>query len=151
VSIQPARFDRKRFFPAPDSPRTGSLSVNAHPFAGQAGDGGDSVARRAPSFDKLCREIERVLSQSRFKVEEAVPLIDQRLQQIFREAFDNDKLSVTDSLSPETMPEWDSLVQVKLIVGCEEEFGVKFSIEATIESNSVGKLKSVLVAKGVAS
>lgn len=91
-----------------------------------------------------------VLSQLRFKVEEAVALIDQRLQQIFREAFDNDKLSVTDSLSPETVPEWDSLVQVKLIVGCEEEFGVKFSIEETIESNSVGKLKSVLAAKGVA-
>ncbi|MGC9947941.1 MAG: acyl carrier protein [Bryobacteraceae bacterium] len=76
-------------------------------------------------------------------------LIEQRLQQIFREAFENDKLNLTDSLSPETLPQWDSLGHVKLIMGCEEEFGVKFTIEETVESNSVGKLKSVLASKGV--
>jgi len=79
-----------------------------------------------------------------------VPLIDQRLQQIFREAFENEKLTLSDSLSPETMPAWDSLAHVKLMMGCEEEFCVKFTIEETVESTSVGKLKSVLVAKGVA-
>jgi acyl carrier protein len=78
-----------------------------------------------------------------------VTLIDQRLQQIFREAFDNDKLDLTESLSPETLPQWDSLGHVKLIMGCEEEFGVKFTIEQTVESTSVGKLKSVLASKGV--
>ena len=77
-------------------------------------------------------------------------LIDRRLQQIFREAFDNDKLTLTDALSPETMPAWDSLAHVKLMMGCEEEFGVKFTIEETVESTSVGKLKSVLALKGVA-
>ena len=77
-------------------------------------------------------------------------LIDQRLQQIFREAFDNDKLVLADALSPEVMPQWDSLAHVKLIMGCEEEFGVKFTIEETVESTSVGKLKSVLASKGVA-
>jgi acyl carrier protein len=79
-----------------------------------------------------------------------VTLIDQRLQQIFREAFDNNKLTLTDALSPETMPAWDSLAHVKLMMGCEEEFGVKFTIEETVESTSVGKLKSVLASKGVA-
>jgi acyl carrier protein len=79
-----------------------------------------------------------------------VTLIDQRLQQIFRETFDNDKLTLTDALSPETMPAWDSLAHVKLMMGCEEEFGVKFTIEETVESTSVGKLKSVLASKGVA-
>jgi acyl carrier protein len=38
---------------------------------------------------------------------------------------------------------------VKLMMGCEEEFGVKFSIEETVESTSVGRLKAVLVSKGV--
>ena len=77
-------------------------------------------------------------------------LNDQRLQQIFREALDNDKLTLTDALSPESMPQWDSLAHVKLMMGCEEEFGVKFTIEETVESTSVGKLKSVLALKGVA-
>ncbi|HUE03349.1 MAG TPA: acyl carrier protein [Bryobacteraceae bacterium] len=77
-------------------------------------------------------------------------LLDQRLQRIFREALESDKLALTDSLSPETLLEWDSLGHVKLIVGCEEEFGIKFTIEETVESTSVTKLKSVLAAKGVA-
>jgi acyl carrier protein len=82
-------------------------------------------------------------------VEEAVTLTDQRLQQIFREAFENDKLTLSDGLSPETLPEWDSLAHVKLMMGCEEEFGVKFSIEETVESTSVARLKQVLTSKGV--
>ena len=76
-------------------------------------------------------------------------LLDQRLQQIFREAFDNSRLTLTDDLSPESMPEWDSLGHLKLIMGCEEEFGIKFTIEETVESTSVGKLKAVLAAKEV--
>ena len=82
-------------------------------------------------------------------MKEAVTLTDRRLQQIFREAFENDKLALTDSLSPENLPEWDSLGHVKLIMGCEEEFGVKFTIEETVESTSARKLKAVLAAKGV--
>lgn len=78
-------------------------------------------------------------------------LIDQRLQQIFREAFDNDKLTINDSFSPETAPAWDSLVHVKLIMGCEEEFGIKFTIEETVESTSVAKFKALLASKGVSS
>lgn len=77
-------------------------------------------------------------------------LTDQRLQQIFREVFENDALVLSDSLSPETERAWDSLAHLKLIMGCEEEFGVKFTLEETVDSNSVGKLKSVLAAKGVA-
>lgn len=76
-------------------------------------------------------------------------LIDQRLQQVFREVFENNKLTLSDALSPETMPQWDSLAHVKLIMASEEEFGVKFSIEETVESTSVGQLKAVLASKGV--
>jgi acyl carrier protein len=78
-----------------------------------------------------------------------VTLIDQRLQQVFREVFENNKLTLSDALSPETMPQWDSLAHVKLIMASEEEFGVKFSIEETVESTSVGQLKAVLASKGV--
>ena len=76
-------------------------------------------------------------------------MTDQRLQQIFREAFENDKLTLSDNLSPENTAAWDSLAHVKIMMGCEEEFGVKFSIDETVESTSVGKLKSVLASKGV--
>jgi len=79
-----------------------------------------------------------------------VSLTDQRLQQIFREIFGNDSLALSDSLSPETLPAWDSLAQVNLIMTCEQEFGVKFSTDEQLEIHSVAALKSVLAAKGVA-
>ena len=77
-----------------------------------------------------------------------MPLTDQRLQQIFREVFEDDRLAISDMLSPETFPAWDSLAHLKLIMSCEEEFGVKFTLEETIDSNSVARLKAVLAAKG---
>lgn len=78
-------------------------------------------------------------------------LIDQQLQQIFREVFENETLLLSDALSPETMRGWDSLAHLKLIMRCEEEFGVKFTIEETVESSSLRKLKEVLTSKGVVS
>jgi acyl carrier protein len=77
-----------------------------------------------------------------------VNLTDQRLQQVFREVFENDKLMLSDTLSTATLPQWDSLAHVKLMMSCEEEFGVKFSIEETVETTSVAQIKSVLAAKG---
>ncbi len=78
-----------------------------------------------------------------------VTLTERRLQQVFREVFDNDKLALADELSPETLPAWDSLAHIKLVAACEEEFGVKFSLEETVESTSVAQLKAVLASKGV--
>ncbi|MFN7939194.1 MAG: acyl carrier protein [Bryobacteraceae bacterium] len=73
-----------------------------------------------------------------------------RIQQAMREVFDNDNLVVTDDLSVDTFPDWDSLSQVKLIIALQEEFGVTFQTEEVLEATSVGKLKGLLASKGVA-
>ncbi len=70
--------------------------------------------------------------------------IDQRVRRVFREVFENDGMQVTDSLSVENTPEWDSLAQIKLIVGLEEEFGIKFTTDEVMEANSVGALKQAI-------
>jgi len=76
--------------------------------------------------------------------------LDQRIQRIFREVFENDSLQVHDDLSAQTLPDWDSLAQVKLILGLEEEFGVKFTTAEVAELNSVQSLKRALAGKGAA-
>ncbi len=75
--------------------------------------------------------------------------VDQRVQRIFREVFENDAMEVGDALSAETHADWDSLAQVKLILGLEEEFGVKFTTAEVTELHSVGSIKQALAAKGV--
>ena len=77
--------------------------------------------------------------------------LDTRLQAIFRDVFDDDGLVITDATSHKNLEGWDSFHQVKLIISIEEEFSVKLSIEEAIGIVSVGKLKEVLIAKGVPS
>jgi acyl carrier protein len=75
--------------------------------------------------------------------------LDQRLQNVFQEVFDEDDLEVTDDTSSKTLPNWDSFAQVKLVVGMEEEFDIKFTTEEVASLSSVGEIKRALVAKGV--
>jgi acyl carrier protein len=70
--------------------------------------------------------------------------IDQRVEKIFREVFENDGMQIEDGLCPDNVMDWDSLAQVKLIVGLEEEFGIKFTTEEVTRLKSVGDLKQVV-------
>ena len=70
--------------------------------------------------------------------------IDQRIEKIFREVFENDGMQIEDGQSPGNVMDWDSLAQVKLIVGLEEEFGIKFTTEEVTHLKSVGDLKQVI-------
>jgi acyl carrier protein len=75
--------------------------------------------------------------------------LDQRLQNVFQEVFDDEDLEVTANTSAKTLPNWDSFAQVKLVVGLEEEFDVKFTTEEVATLSSVGQLKHALQSKGV--
>ena len=74
---------------------------------------------------------------------------EQRLQNVFQEVFEDDDLEVTDDLSSKTLETWDSFAQVKLIVGLEEEFDVKFTTDEVATLSSAVQLKQALHAKGI--
>jgi acyl carrier protein len=76
--------------------------------------------------------------------------IDQKLQAIFRDVFENDSLTIDDNFSYENYEDWDSFHQVKLVIAIEEEFEVKFSTEEAVMLTSVQELKTALQAKGIA-
>jgi acyl carrier protein len=75
--------------------------------------------------------------------------LDQRLQNVFQEVFDDEDLEVTADTSVKTLPNWDSFAQVKLVVGLEEEFDVKFTTDEVATLSSAGELKRAIQAKGV--
>jgi acyl carrier protein len=60
-----------------------------------------------------------------------------KLQDIFRDFFDDEGLALTNETSSDDIEGWDSLAQVNIIVMCESEFGVKFDF------NDIAKLKNV--------
>ncbi len=75
--------------------------------------------------------------------------MQQRIQGVFQEIFDNPNLVIRDETSAREIAEWDSFAQVKLIIGLEEEFGIKFTTNEVAEMTCVGDLKKALERKGV--
>lgn len=70
-----------------------------------------------------------------------------RLESLFQEALGVTTLD--DSMSPETVPEWDSLAHVGLMLSLEREFGVSISTREALELASVSRILHFLAERGV--
>jgi acyl carrier protein len=57
---------------------------------------------------------------------------------------------ITDDSSPLSVPTWDSLNHLKLIVAIEEEFGVRFTAPEVVDIACYSDLRQALARKGVA-
>ncbi|MDQ6666513.1 MAG: acyl carrier protein [Acidobacteriota bacterium] len=75
--------------------------------------------------------------------------IHQRVRRVFQEIFDDDAMEVNNESSAKTMPEWDSLAHVRLIIALEEEFDIKFTTHEVVQMACVGDLEEALASKGV--
>ena len=60
-----------------------------------------------------------------------------KLQEIFRDIFDDETIILTNETTKDDLGDWDSLAQINLIVEIRKEFKVEVSME------EVGNLKSV--------
>lgn len=73
--------------------------------------------------------------------------IRQRVQEVFRDIFDDESLLLTDELSRESLERWDSLGHIRLISALEESLGVSFTIDDIEAMTSVPQILAVLAAK----
>lgn len=64
--------------------------------------------------------------------------------------FGKNIATITDATSPETLPDWDSLGHVTLVIELESIYGVSFSAEETMALKSVAAIKEALRSHGVA-
>ncbi|NBH83205.1 acyl carrier protein [bacterium C-53] len=63
----------------------------------------------------------------------------ERLQEVFRDVFDDDAIVISDETTAEDIESWDSLTHVQLIVAVEKEFSVKFSTVEVMKLKNVGE------------
>ncbi len=70
--------------------------------------------------------------------------LDDRLQSIFREIFEDENLVLTDDTSAGDIPQWDSFGHVNLMFSIEDAFGVHFSDSQLAELTNVGELRRFL-------
>ena len=71
----------------------------------------------------------------------------EKLQEIFRDLFDDDNIVLTDGTSAKDIAGWDSLTNVKLIVRVEKAFKIRFRTGELVEINDVGELLSLITKK----
>lgn len=69
---------------------------------------------------------------------------EKKLKQIFAEVLEVDLSEITDKCSPKTIPDWDSLKQMSLILAIESSFGVQFDDDAVFELNDFDAISKAL-------
>lgn len=65
----------------------------------------------------------------------------EKLTTIFREVFDDDEITVDADTTAESIPEWDSLSNIHLLIAIENAFdGVKFNTGEVANLRNVGEM-----------
>ena len=67
------------------------------------------------------------------------------LNEIFREVFDDETLTVGPATTAEDIEDWDSLEHINLVVAVEKKFGVKFNIGEVNGMNNVGEMVETIL------
>ena len=67
-----------------------------------------------------------------------------RLNEVFREVFDDDSITVNAETTAADIEDWDSLTLIQLIAAVEDEFGVKFSMKQVSSMKNVGEMAQIL-------
>jgi acyl carrier protein len=65
--------------------------------------------------------------------------VRERLQEIFRDVFDDERLELRDDVE-----KWDSVGHINLMFAIEEAFGIQFSSDEFMKFSNVGALKDYL-------
>ena len=70
-----------------------------------------------------------------------------KVQDIFRDVFDDDTLIIVDSTNSDDIEDWDSLEHISLVVSMEKEFNMKFDIKEVGKLANVGEMVDLIVSK----
>ena len=73
--------------------------------------------------------------------------IMEKLQEIFRDVFDDDSIVLFDEMTSNDVEDWDSLSHINLITDIEAKFGISFTTEEIVETKNVGEFIRVIEGK----
>jgi acyl carrier protein len=74
---------------------------------------------------------------------------EQKLKSIFSEVLGIDEESVTDELTYNSIPEWDSVAHMALVAEIDDQFDIMLDTEDVIDMSSFAKAKEILKKYGI--
>lgn len=74
--------------------------------------------------------------------------LHERLQDLFRQVFNDDALTLRDEMTALDIFGWDSVAHINLMFSIEEAFSVYFTGNELAEFKNIGEIKQFLISKG---
>ena len=71
----------------------------------------------------------------------------EKVQEIFRDVFDDEELMISDATNSDEIDDWDSLEHISLIISMEKEFSMKFDIKEVNKLENVGEMIDLILRK----
>lgn len=75
--------------------------------------------------------------------------MEDRIKRIISKVFDVPEDRIGDDSSPDSIPKWDSLGHLNLVLSLESEFGISLLPEEAMEMLSVKLIRLILEERGV--
>lgn len=69
----------------------------------------------------------------------------EKLNEVFRDVFDDEEIVVTDSTTSSDIEDWDSLEHINLVSAVEQAFGIKFSMGQVVTMKNVGEMVDIIL------
>ena len=73
--------------------------------------------------------------------------IREKLQEIFRDVFDDEEIVIFDEMTSEDVEDWDSLSHINLIHDIEHTFAIDFTTEEIVGAKNVGEFLGIIESK----
>lgn len=72
----------------------------------------------------------------------------ERVNEVFRDVFDDDEITVGEETTADDIEDWDSLEHINLVAAIEKEFSMKFTMGQVVSMKNVGEMVTIILEKG---
>lgn len=70
--------------------------------------------------------------------------IFEQLNEVFRDVFDDDSITVDETTTAADIDGWDSLMHITLISAVEDEFDITFNMKDVVKMKNVGDMADLI-------
>lgn len=72
----------------------------------------------------------------------------ERLEEVFRDVFDDETIELEDSTIADDIDSWDSFEHINLVVAVENEFDFKIPMGKVVTMKNVGEMVDIILELG---
>lgn len=73
--------------------------------------------------------------------------LNSRITSVMAIVFEMDETAIQVDANPDTIPQWDSLRHINLIMALEEEFSIVFTDQETLELLNMALIENIITQK----